>query len=92
VERYPGSGERLVSTPDDDEALLDVIRESPFTNAAEATVISNFPGSVKTTRRRLRAAGIRNYAAARKLRLIITQHKEARVGFALQHLVKFSHL
>ena len=68
MERGPGSGGHLVSTLDEDEAWLDVIRESPFTSAAEATIISNFPGHVKTARR-LSTAGIRNS--------ILTQRRES---------------
>ena len=61
MERRPSSGGHLVSTLGENEALHDIIRESPFTSAAETTIITNFPGNVKTARRRLRTAGIRNY-------------------------------
>jgi hypothetical protein len=64
-----------------------VIRNSPFTTATAAVNISNFPGSVRTSRRRLRNSELRNHAAARKTRLT-PRHKEARVGFALEHLAK----
>jgi transposase len=69
------------------EQLLNVIRNSPFTTAIAAVNISNFQGSVRTSRRRLRNSGLRNHAAARKIRLT-PRHKEARVGFALEHLAK----
>jgi transposase len=87
VERRPGSGGRRISTRNEDEQLLTVIRNSPFTTATAAVNISNFPGSVRTSRRRLRNSELRNHAAARKIRLT-PQHKEARVGFALEHLAK----
>jgi transposase len=87
VERRPGSGGRRISTRNEDEQLLTVIRNSPFTTATAAVNISNFPGSVRTSRRRLRNSELRNHAAARKIRLT-PQHKEARVGFALEHLTK----
>jgi hypothetical protein len=87
VERRPGSGGRRISTRNEDEQLLTVIRHSPFTTATAAVNISNFPGSVRTSRRRLRNSELRNHAAARKIRLT-PQHKEARVGFALEHLIK----
>jgi Mn-dependent DtxR family transcriptional regulator len=64
-----------------------VIRNSPFTTATAAVNISNFPGSVRTSRRRLRNSELRNHAAARKIRLT-PRHKEAKVGFALEHLAK----
>jgi hypothetical protein len=65
VERRPGSGGRRISIRNQDEQLLTVIRNSPFTTATAAVNISNFPGSVKTSRRRLRNTELRNHAAAR---------------------------
>jgi hypothetical protein len=87
VERLPGSGGHLVSTPNDDEALLNIVQNSPFTDAVAAVNITNFPGSVWTTRRRIKANNLRNYKAAKKIRLT-PRHMEARIGFSLQHLVK----
>jgi hypothetical protein len=63
VERRPGSGGRRISIRNQDEQLLTVIRNSPFTTATAAVNISNFPGSVKTSRRRLRNTELRNHAA-----------------------------
>jgi transposase len=54
VERRPGSGGRRISTRNQNEQLLTVIRNSPFTTATAAVNISNFLGSVRTSRRRLR--------------------------------------
>jgi hypothetical protein len=65
VERRPGSGGRRISIRNQDEQLLTVIRNSPFTTATAVVNISNFPGSVKTSRRRLRNTELRNHAAAR---------------------------
>jgi hypothetical protein len=65
VKRRPGSGGRRISIRNQDEQLLTVIRNSPFTTATAAVNISNFPGSVKTSRRRLRNTELRNHAAAR---------------------------
>jgi hypothetical protein len=65
VERRPGSGGRRISIRNQDEQFLTVIRNSPFTTATAAVNISNFPGSVKTSRRRLRNTELRNHAAAR---------------------------
>jgi biotin operon repressor len=49
VERRPGSGGRRISTRNQDEQLLTVIRNSPFTTATAAVNISNFPGSIRTS-------------------------------------------
>jgi hypothetical protein len=87
VERLPGSGGHLVSTPNDDEALLNTVQNSSFTDAVAAVNITNFPGSVWTARRRIKANNLRNYKAAKKIRLT-PRHMEARIGFSLQHLVK----
>jgi hypothetical protein len=87
VERRPDSGGSRISTRNQDEQLLTVIRNSPFTTATATVNISNFLGSVRTSRRRLRNSELRNHAAARKIRLT-PRHKEARVGFALEHLAK----
>jgi hypothetical protein len=42
-----------------------LLSPTPFTTATAAVNISNFPGSVKTSRRRLRNTELRNHAAAR---------------------------
>jgi hypothetical protein len=84
-----------VSTPNDDEALLNIVQNSPFTDAVAAVNITNFPDSVWTVRRRIKANNLRNYKAATKIRLT-PRHMEARIGFSLQHLcwdvdLMFSH-
>jgi Mn-dependent DtxR family transcriptional regulator len=87
VERLPGFGGHLVSTPNDEEALLNIVQNSPFTDAVAAVNITNFPGSVWTARRRIKANNLRNYKAAKKIRLT-PRHMEARIGLSLQHLVE----
>lgn len=87
VDRLPGSGRHKISCGEQDEALVNVIQERPFTTAVQATAVTNFPGSVRTARRRIKESGLRNYAAARKTRLRPCD-KEARIGFALEHLVR----
>jgi transposase len=64
-----GSGGCRISTRNQEEQLLTVIRNSPFTTATAAVNISNFPGSVRTSRPRLRNSELQNHAAARKIRL-----------------------
>jgi transposase len=87
VERRPGSGRHPVSVGDQDEALLNIIRGSPFTTAVNAANTTLFPGSIRTVRRRLRASELRNRASARKIGLT-PRHKEAKIGFALEHLAR----
>jgi hypothetical protein len=77
----PGSGRHPVSIGNQDEALLNVIRGSPFTTAVNAANTSLFPGSIRTVRE------LRNRASARKIGLT-PRHKEARIGFALEHLAR----
>ena len=86
IVRRPGSGGRQVSTLAQDEALVSEVKRRPFATAASAAATTRFPGSTKTARRRIRTAGIRNYVAARKVRLT-PRHKELRLGFALEHFV-----
>jgi hypothetical protein len=51
VEKRPGSGRHPVSIGDQDEALLNVIRDSPFTTTVNTANISLFPSSIRTARR-----------------------------------------
>jgi transposase len=83
VVRRPGSGRRRVSCVEQNEAIINILQNRPFSNAEEAVAITHFPGSVRTARRCVKASGIKNYVAARKM---TPRHKEVRVGFALQHL------
>jgi transposase len=51
VEKRPGSGRHPMSIGDQDEALLNVIRDSPFTTTVNTANISLFPSSIRTARR-----------------------------------------
>jgi hypothetical protein len=86
VERQPGSGRHRISTIEEDEALVNTVRLNPFTTAVNAVAVTNFPGCVRTARKRIRSSGLKNYVAAKKLRLT-PHHKEASVGWALQHIL-----
>jgi hypothetical protein len=54
-------GPSIVSTPNDEEALLNIVQNSPFTDAVAAVNITNLPGSVWTARRRIEANNLRHY-------------------------------
>ena len=66
VERRRGSGRPRVSTGREDRALLRHRERNPFMSANQLRHVSRFPGGRKTVGNRLKAAGIRNYRAARK--------------------------
>lgn len=86
VNRNIGSGRPKISNAEHDALLCNVLRRNPFESAVTATNISNFPGTVRTARRRLQESGLRNYSAARAP--FLTQiHKEARIGFSLEFMV-----
>ena len=65
-ERRRGSGRPRVSTGREDRALLRHRERNPSMSASQLRHASRFPGGRKTVGNRLKAAGIRNYRAARK--------------------------
>ena len=71
--------------PTKKKTLVNYITRAPFSTAAEAREGVDFPGSVRTARTRVRQAGLINSAAARKP-FLTQEHKECRVGFALEYL------
>jgi transposase len=85
VDRRPYSGWPRISSDEQDEAVINVVRDSPLTVAVEAVGVINFPGSVRTARGRIKTSDLRNHVAARKIKLT-PLHREARFGFALLHL------
>jgi hypothetical protein len=87
VDRRPYSGWPRISSGEQDEAVINVVRDSPLTVAVEAVGVINFPGSVRTARGRIKTSDLRNHVAARKIKLT-PLHREARVGFALLHLAR----
>jgi hypothetical protein len=58
------------------------VTHNPFITSVDAVNSSNFPRSVWTARRRLLPSGVRNHVAVKP------RHKEARIGFGLQHLIQ----
>jgi transposase len=78
TERRQGSGRPSTSTAEQDNMLLNRLRNSsPFMTAVEAVNTSGFPGSFRTARRRVRESELKNHVAARKLSLT-PMHREAR--------------
>ncbi|KAJ3626636.1 hypothetical protein MTP99_017116 [Tenebrio molitor] len=66
VVRRPGSGRRRMFSVEQDEAVINILQNWPFSNAEEAVAITHFPGSVRTARRRMKASGIKNHVAPKK--------------------------
>jgi transposase len=87
TERRQGSGRPSTSTAEQDNMLLNRLRNSPFMRAVEAVNTSGFPGSFRTARRRVRGSELKNHVAARKLSLT-PMHREARMAFCLEHLAR----
>jgi hypothetical protein len=86
-ERKAGSRRPRTSTEEEDQTLVHVIENRHFLPAVDALGLTNFPASVHTARRRIRAANLRNHSAARKFR-VKPRHKETRVGFALNYILR----
>jgi hypothetical protein len=85
VGRRPGSGRRRITSAQDDEGIIDIIQNRPFTTAIVEVNQTNFPASVVTARRRLKGAGLRNHSAVQKP-ILTPLHKELRLGFSWKHL------
>lgn len=81
VERTPGSARPRISTAEEDEALVTFIRENPFKTSPEAKQETNFPGTARTARRRLKAADLKAYTALLKP-FLTEENKRARLTFA----------
>ncbi|KAK9681176.1 Helix-turn-helix domain [Popillia japonica] len=54
VLRKNGSGRKRVTTPEDDENLIQFLRNNPFESVVTAINRTNFPGHVRTARNRVR--------------------------------------
>jgi hypothetical protein len=75
-----GSGRPRVSTEIDDVNLIQVLRENPFNSITQAHNETNFPGSVRTARRRVKEGSeLRNHPAVKKP-FLTQQNKGQRVG------------
>lgn len=86
LNRMPGSGRKRISNEQQDNNLVTFLENHPFQTAVEAQRQTNFPGSVRVARRRVKErSNLRNRAAVKKP-FLTTDNKEQRVGFALQYL------
>lgn len=85
VETRPRSGRPRVTTQQQDDRILEAVQHRPLTSAVRVTQDLQLPCHPRTTRRRLHENNIHCYIPAKKGRLT-QEHKEARLGFALQHL------
>ena len=74
-----------VTTPAQDDAILQAVHDYPFTNAVSIREQLHLDVTPQTVRRRLREAGIRHRIPARKERLT-EQHRAARLAFARQYV------
>jgi hypothetical protein len=59
-------GVRRVSNVQQDNNLVNFVRVNPFATAIMACQGTYFPGTVRTAQRRIKRAGLKNYAAAKK--------------------------
>lgn len=81
LRRRPGTGTARSSTQADDEQLVQFLEEHPFASSITAKEETNFPASLRTARKRIRAGGLFNYVAAQKPRLS-EENKIRRIQFA----------
>ncbi|KAI4464599.1 transposable element-related [Holotrichia oblita] len=86
VERDRGTGmANKISTAAQDNALVQYVTQNPFTSSSEAAAATIFPGSSRTARRRLTAAGLHNHRAAVK-EILLPRHLQDRLRFARNYL------
>ncbi|PSN49263.1 hypothetical protein C0J52_08196 [Blattella germanica] len=74
-------GRPRISTREEDAILVTEAENHPFRSAFELKIVSNFPGSPLTARRRLRERGIRSRRTATKEHLKI-EHIVDRLAYA----------
>ncbi|KAJ8952394.1 hypothetical protein NQ318_014485 [Aromia moschata] len=74
-----------VSTENEVNALVEFISHNPFETAVKAREETLFPGSLRTTQRRLKQCGFKNCVAAHKV-FLTEEHKQRRVQFANEFL------
>ncbi|KAJ8912046.1 hypothetical protein NQ315_016733 [Exocentrus adspersus] len=81
LQRPVRQGVGKVSNNEEDNALVEYIRQNPFQAAVKAREETLFPGSVITARRRLKQSGLKNCAAVSKT-FLSNDHKQRRIQFA----------
>jgi hypothetical protein len=82
IRRKQGNGRKKVSQGNDDALLVNFLRENPFVTAIQAKIAPNFPGSTRTTRKRIRETELRNRSAANKIVMTLANKRE-RLHFAI---------
>ncbi|KAJ8956700.1 hypothetical protein NQ318_014055 [Aromia moschata] len=85
LQRTIRQGIGKVSTENEDNALVEFINHNPFEPAVKAREETSFPGSLRTTQRRLKQCGFKNCVAAHKM-FLTEEHKQRRVQFANEFL------
>ncbi|KAJ8959948.1 hypothetical protein NQ318_009380 [Aromia moschata] len=84
LQRTIRQGIGKVSTENEDNALVEFINHNPFETAVKAREETLFPGSLRTTQRRLKQCGFKNCVAAHKM-FLTEEHKQG-VQFANEFL------
>ncbi|KAI4455483.1 transposable element-related [Holotrichia oblita] len=87
VKRKEGSGRPRISNQQQDEVLLDYLRENPFRTARDAVYHTNFPGSWSTACRRINNSELKNYTSAKK-ELLAVENKQSRMLFSLNYIYR----
>jgi hypothetical protein len=64
--------------------LVNFLREHPFSTTIRAKVETNFPGSIGTSRKRIKESELRNRSAANKI-FLSEAIEEDRLRFTFQH-------
>jgi transposase-like protein len=83
LENNPKSGRPRVSIEEEDEELVEYIKENHFKNAVQAKGNVQFPGCVQTARNRMREQGLRSYVASKKPD-ISDRNRQTRVEYATE--------
>ncbi|KAG8239152.1 hypothetical protein J437_LFUL018036 [Ladona fulva] len=87
VAREDIQGRPRSTTADQDDRLLEFVRENPFCSSNEARMECNFPVTRRTARRRICAAGLQSRRAAIK-EVLTESHRAACLAFAQTYLRK----
>ncbi|KAJ3615685.1 hypothetical protein MTP99_006731 [Tenebrio molitor] len=85
--RKAGAGRPKVSTAEQDQALLNRLRENPFEPSTQAASVTNFPGSQSTVCRRIQNSELASRSSARKPPLT-EQQKQSRIIFGLNYMYR----
>ncbi|XP_072400286.1 uncharacterized protein [Diabrotica undecimpunctata] len=87
LKRKVGSERSKVSTPQQDAALVQFLRDNPFATSKDSRIHTGFPGAQPTVSRRINESELKNRPAAKKP-LVTVEHRQARVIFALNYIYR----